>query len=178
VEGLVAEKDGVQAQELIDPRRIPHHQDLDMVFTGLRDDPFIITVQDGRNVAAIVLELPLAKVLATLPQSTLLIWATSKIPDIVGPFMDLAGRALRSQFPVNDLINTLHPSEHTSKLGIPPDVIIFDTSRPAGFPNGRELTDDVADIVLDAEIPGPENDVPFLDEFPYLAPPHLPDRRG
>ena len=47
----------------------------------------------------------------------------------------------------------------------------------SAFPNGRELTDDVVDLVghagtLANDAPFPTtNDVPFLDVFPYLAPP-------
>ncbi len=51
--------------------------------------------------------------------------------------------------------------------------MIYDVSRPAVFPNGRELTDDVVDLVGDPRVlidnyPFPtENDVPFLTSFPY-----------
>jgi len=150
-----------------------------MLFTGLRDDPFIRKPRIGRNIAAIVLELPLATVLNGQP--TLLVWATAKAPGINGPFQDLAGRALRSMFMENDAMNTLHPRKHFQNLGVTPDVIIFNTSLPAAFPNGRELTDDVVDLVGDPGVlanDGPpfpkKNDVPFLDVFPYLAPPHEP----
>ncbi len=150
-----------------------------MLFTGLRDDPFIRKPRIGRNIAAIVLELPLATVLNGQP--TLLVWATAKAAGINGPFQDLAGRALRSMFMKNDAMNTLHPRKHFQNLGFPPDVIIFDTSLPAAFPNGRELTDDVVDLVGDTRVlanDGPpfpkKNDVHFLDVFPYLAPPHEP----
>jgi hypothetical protein len=159
-----------------------------LLFAGLRDDPFIRGPRIGRNIAAIVLELPLEEVLPSrLPlhhnknwlhkQPVLLIWATAKVEVVNGHFQELAGRALRSQFPENDLMNTLHPSRHFKELGVAPDVIIFDTSRPAIFPNGRNLTDDVLDLVGDArplgnDSPFPnENDVPFLEDFPYLAPP-------
>lgn len=146
------------------------------LFTGLRDDPFIRGPRIGRNVAAIVIELPLPVVLRGQP--TLLIWATSRTDFILGRFQDLGGRALRSQFVENDLVNTLPPNRHLRELGVPPDVIIYDTSRPAAFPNGRELTDDVVDLVADPRVlandaPFPtQNDVPFLTTFPYLAPPH------
>lgn len=62
---------------------------------------------------------------------------------------------------------------------------------PAGHPNGRRVFDDVTDIALRAVAGGTpftpatnkapnnvlgdgvsQNDVPFLDRFPYLAPPH------
>ena len=54
---------------------------------------------------------------------------------------------------------------------------------PAGFPNGRRLEDDVVDIELQVVagilVDNPvalgdgvdQNDKPFLDQFPYLAPP-------
>ena len=78
-------------------------------------------------------------------------------------------------------MNTLHPRKHFQNLGVTPDVIIFNTSLPAAFPNGRELTDDVVDLVGDTRVlatDGPpfpkKNDVPFLDVFPYLAPPQEP----
>jgi len=147
------------------------------LFAGLRDDAFIRRPRTGKNIAAIVLEFPLADVLGDTP--TLLIWATAKVDDINGPFQELAGRALRSQFPENDQMNTLKPKHHFKVLGVPPDVIIFDTSLPAAFPNGRELTDDVVDLVGDPRLFSSEaptfpstNDVPFLTTFPYLAPPH------
>jgi hypothetical protein len=74
-------------------------------------------------------------------------------------------------------------------LGVPPT-----TSNPnrfgyiagdnAGFPDGRRLSDDVTDIelrVIAGFLKGnkvplgdgvDQNDVPFLDSFPYVAPPH------
>jgi hypothetical protein len=148
------------------------------LFTGLRDDPFIRGPRIGRNVAGIVLELPLPDVLKE--QSTLLIWATSKLEDIRGPFQDMVGRSLRSMFAENDLMNVSAPHRHEHMMGVPPDVIVYDTSRPAAFPNGRELADDVVDLVGDRRVladdaPFPSaNDVSFLTHFPYLAPPHPP----
>jgi hypothetical protein len=70
-----------------------------------------------------------------------------------------------------------------------PDTIKYDATMPTGYPNGRALTDPVVDITLaavllklgpnqplttfaDLPLNPPENDVPFLGEFPYLAPPH------
>lgn len=146
-------------------------------FTGLRDDPFIRTPRQGRNVAAIVLEVPLDSL---VPQPRpLLIWATAKVHEFDGPFQDMVGRALRSMFPEQQVVNTLPPRKHEHFAGLSPDVMIYDPSRPAAFPNGRALTDDVVDLVCDgrvAEVDGPDfpttNDVPFLESFPYLAPPH------
>lgn len=145
------------------------------VFTGLRDDPFIRGPRIGRNVVAVVLEMPLALVLDQQP--TLLVWATSRVPGLGGPFQDLVGRSLRSMFPENDAMNGLRPNQHHTVLGLVPDVVIFDTTRPAVYPNGHHLVDDVVDLVGDPRVlmndaPFPSaNDVPFLNVFPYLAPP-------
>lgn len=69
---------------------------------------------------------------------------------------------------------------------IQPDVLIYSTARPAGFPNGRWLTDDVAELtcilgdcplVEVSYIEGKEfpraskNDKAFLSDFPFLAEP-------
>jgi hypothetical protein len=154
------------------PGRVAKEVDL---FVGLRDDPFIRGPRIGHNVAAIVLQLPVDEVLET--HGTMLVWAVSKVPDIHGPQADLAGRGLRNQFPENEPMNLLHPRHHLQQLGLIPDVLIFDTSHEAAFPNGRELADDVVDLVGDPrplrnDEPFPdENDVPFLDQFPYLPPP-------
>ncbi len=151
------------------------------IFAGLRDDPFIRGPRIGKNVASIVLEVPLTSVLED--QSTLLIWATCMIRDVETPngrIADSAALPLRNQFPENLALNDLHPRLHRKKTGLAPDVILCDVLRPAAFPNGRDLTDDVVDLVGDPrplanDDPFPaENDVPFLDEFPYLAEPHTP----
>jgi hypothetical protein len=146
-------------------------------FAGLRDDPFIRGPRIGRNVTAFVVELPAG--LVTGRSSTLLVWATSNIPEVRGPIADHAGLPIRSQMPEMLDLNGMPPRDHRSVMGVAPDVLIFDTMRLAGFPNGRELTDDVVDLVGDARVlandsPYPSlNDVPFLFDFPYLAPPHF-----
>jgi hypothetical protein len=145
-------------------------------FAGLRDDPFIRGPRQRRNVGAIVLEVPLSAVVQG--QSTLLIWATAKVNEFEGAFQELTGRSLRSMFPENAVLNTLHPKQHLLRAGLRPDVMIFDTALPAAFPNGRALTDDVVDLVGDTRVlssdsPFPTtNDLPFLTAFPYLAAPH------
>jgi hypothetical protein len=154
-----------------------YRRDIQM-FIGLRDDPFIRRPRIGRNVAAIVIELPVEAVLHE--QSDLLIWATTKVPDLEGPISDYGGRALRSMF--DEAMNTMGPRDQWRRLDEMPDVMILDVRRGSGFPNGREPTDDVVDLVIDMPPPGtlpgegPEfptaNDVPFLATFPYLAPPH------
>jgi hypothetical protein len=143
------------------------------VYAGLRDDPFIRGPRQGRNVAAVVIDIPLIDVVTSQP--TLLIWATSHVPDLAGPFQEAAGRALRNMFPENDAMNSMPPNQHTAMMGVPPDVIIYNTKFPAAFPNGRALTDDVVDLVGDPRVTGNDapfptgNDVPFLVDFPYLG---------
>jgi len=94
---------------------------------------------------------------------------------MVGP--SHAGRALRSMFAVSDFMNTTTPRDQFLLFNVVPDVLIFDPTRPATFANGRELVDDVVDLVgepvtLAGDAPFPSaNDVPFLAHFPYLAPP-------
>lgn len=145
-------------------------------FAGLRDDPFIRGPRQGRNIASIVIEVPLEAVATR--QSTLLIWGTSKVEEFDGPFQDLAGRALRSMMPENSAMNTMHLRRQQPQMGVQPDVMIFDTAKPAAYPNGRALTDDVVDLigdprVLNNDAPFPTtNDRPFLETFPYLAEPH------
>lgn len=60
-----------------------------------------------------------------------------------------------------------------------PDTLKLDLSKPDGFPNGRRLQDRVQDIILSLVLNDPSftdhtpgNDVPFLNHFPFLAPPH------
>jgi hypothetical protein len=64
-----------------------------------------------------------------------------------------------------------------------PDVLPYDPTRPASFPdNGRALTDDVSDVFLailtngkvTEDKAGPHGDL--LAEFPYLGPPHNASR--
>ena len=150
-------------------------------FAGLRDDPFIRAPRMGRNIGAIVIEVPLASILDG--QSTILIWATVQVEEIEGSQHESVGRSLRSMFPEQDALNEMPPREHMSQMGMRPDVIIYNTSLPASYPNGRYLTNDVIDLAcaLSAECRVANNDAPFptvndkefLAEFPYLAAPHV-----
>jgi len=146
-------------------------------FAGLRDDPFILTQRNGRNVASIVLEIPLEDVIAE--QKTLLIWATSQITQTSheAEIVELIGRGMYTEFTAWGLldpqINTTQPRKHTKKLGFRPAVLIYDTSKPAKWPNGRSLLDDTIDPVFPELDPDNNvNDKIFLEEFPYLAEPH------
>jgi Domain of unknown function (DUF4331) len=62
-----------------------------------------------------------------------------------------------------------------------PDTLKLNVASTGGFPNGRQLEDDVIDTLLGLLFEGtdgpttdgvPQNDVPFLGAFPYLAEPH------
>jgi hypothetical protein len=145
-------------------------------FRGITDDPFIRGPRIGRNVASLVIEVPLRHVVKN--HKPLVLWATASIAGRPEPFQDLAGRSLRSMFVANNFMNTEDPTLHWLAHGVVPDVMIFDTQRPTAFPNGRELTDDVVDLVgepntLATDAPFPSaNDLPFQTVFPYLAPPH------
>lgn len=163
------------------------------VFSGLRDDPFIngdatnVTPKPsnrvGRNSACIVVQMPVADIKGSAGASVLT-WGTSKVADINGPISEHAGRALKSQVNAFMSLNTLRPRAHFTELGLQPDVMIHNLNAPSGYPNGRLLTDDVIDLVQDTKgMPGnpfnnpdaqgaTQNDVPFLADFPYLAPPH------
>jgi hypothetical protein len=64
-----------------------------------------------------------------------------------------------------------------------PDILPYNPKRPACFPdNGRTLTDDAVDVFLPiltngkvtGDKVGPHSDL--LGEFPYLGPPHKPER--
>ncbi len=71
-----------------------------------------------------------------------------------------------------------------------PDTIKYDPKLPTAYPNGRKLEDPVVDITLAAVLLSlkvhpldffvklplnpPKNDVAFVAEWPYLAPPHPP----
>ena len=64
-----------------------------------------------------------------------------------------------------------------------PDVATLDMTKTTGFLNGRRPQDDVIDVVLSAASKGgvagdavDGNDIPFLAVFPFLAPPHGPER--
>jgi hypothetical protein len=172
---------GGEAREIQDHPRVE-------LFHGLADDPFIRTRNAGRNVGAIVLQLPLAWVLRGQP--TILLWVTAKIDGSAALHDELYGRPSGGAG-----LNRLHPRDHLSVTGQRPNVLIYDTSLPAAFPNGRALEDDVIDLTclydldgdgvreapigtcrqLEMDVPAASaNDVEFPGAWPYLAPPHAP----
>lgn len=154
------------------------------VWTGVRDDPFIREGVRELNIPAIVIELPLQYVLNDSDQSTILSWATTTSAE-GNKQHDHCGHPYRSQ--TNRKLNTLHPKNHKLSWRIPnelntlwqaPDVLVFNTTQVASYPNGRDLTDDVVGILPEYIVKRPslravKNDVPFLEHFPYLAEPHI-----
>src|SRR5262245_46509717 len=114
------------------------------MFTGLRAETFIFAPFVRNNVGSIILEVPALAVVQR--QSKLLLWATTTLDLPGGPFTELGGRALRSQFGPFTGLNALHPSQHVAAGFVRPDVVILDTSKHTIFPNGRALADDVVDI--------------------------------
>lgn len=63
-----------------------------------------------------------------------------------------------------------------------PDLLTIDTSAPSGFPNGRDLDDDVIDVLFSfifnqqgVSDGVDSNDVEFMASFPYMAGPWQPE---
>ena len=166
-------------------------------FTG--DDLFA-----GKNVLAIVLEVPNGML---GEGSRIGVWAEASVrrdgvlvqvdrdgQPSTTPFLNFeeAKAAYNAGHPVDDLANYLQPwSERLRELGgyseeeatvavrtVLPDLLPYDRTQVATYPNGRNLTDDVFDIRMaflsqgkyTSDGVGPHNDL--LAEFPYLGPPN------
>lgn len=181
---------------------------------GIFDDPFIFPRFFRSNVVGIVTSIPI-KLLrhsdgSPASNGPILLWATTHLPD--GKQSDHVGRSLRTQLPRFGYLNDKHPSQHVSTImrvhdapnlmenvlstflspleahrhyDNAPDVMIYDLRKPAKFPNGRWLGDDVSKTLADAgetlllELSYSEsrqfprsttNDKEFRARFPYLAP--------
>lgn len=180
---------------------------------GIFDDPFIFPRFFRGNVVGIVMSIPLDHVklpwLGPVRGKPILLWATTHKPG--GKVSDHVGRSLRTQLPRFGYLNAFHPSQHTKEIirvhdqptlienilttfivpleahrhyDTAPDVMIYDLARPAKFPNGRWLADDVSKTLADNgetilyELACSEsrqtprattNDKPFYSSFPYLA---------
>jgi hypothetical protein len=166
-----------------------------MQFTG--DDFF-----KDKNVCSIVIELPNS----ALGANRVGLWARTLDKTNEGWIQaDRGGRPLQAVFlpgeereaylngePVDDdrFIGVFaHELEHAGGYtpgsaidvarGLLPDILFYDSRRPASFPhNGRTLTDDVVDgflsVLTNGKVTGdkvgPHGDL--LGEFPYLGPPH------
>ena len=96
-----------------------------------------------------------------------------------------------SRHPADDVTNYLEPwsklledngyphdEARAAALMVLPDILRFDRTKPAAYPNGRTLTDDVYSMRFDwlthGKVPPsglkPHDDL--LAQFPYLGPPH------
>ncbi len=85
-------------------------------FAGMRDDPFIRLPQQGRNIAAMALELP-QSLFTHGRQKILLSWGASGFDAVTGASSDVAGRSFATMFsPEQFILNTLHPSQHVAAL--------------------------------------------------------------
>ena len=145
------------------------------VQAGVFDDPFIFPRFFRRNVVGIVTSIPLSALPPLARHGPILLWATTH--DASGVQIDHVGRSLRTQLPRFGYLNTLHPSEHVKAItqvhaqptimedvlatflspleahrhyDSSPDVMIYDLRKPARFPNGRALPDDVAETLAEA----------------------------
>jgi hypothetical protein len=182
-------------------RSDPHFKDVkgfqnDFQFTG--DDPVA-----RRNIFGIALEVPNAD----LGPAPMRLWARTMAP-VHGAVtqVDQAGRpGINNTFnePEEDRLafNETPPADQRARFGdkflaflrslgysdseasdlVPsflPDVLEYDPSSPRGYPNGRRLTDDTADLLaalltrgrITSDGVGPHKDL--LDEFPYLGATH------
>ncbi len=178
------------------------------VQAGVFDDPFIFPRFFRRNIVGVVTSIPLALLPEATRRAPILLWVTTHR----GGQIDHVGRSLRTQLPRFGYLNDKHPSNHVRAItqvhdhplimenlfatfvsplfahrhyDSVPDVMLYDLSKPAKFPNGRGYPDDVAAALAAAgetllvELSYAEskqfprattNDKPFRDDFPYMAP--------
>ncbi|NOT11030.1 MAG: hypothetical protein HOP23_04215 [Methylococcaceae bacterium] len=189
-----------------------------VLYTGVRDDPFIFPKFFNVNVITMVMSIPKSSFSET--QKNMLLWATSMRIDS-GKQFDHVGRSNRTQLGRFEILNTIPPSQHVGAIkkrgdsiaklqkflqaclpplanlnqlsgllirhyDYAPDVMVFSTQFPPGFPNGRRLEDDVALLTCNqGDCPLQENafidtkqwpratvnDKPLLADFPFLAEP-------
>jgi len=124
--------------------------------------------------------------------------AANPTDDVAGTFLgEIAGNVTGLHMALDPDLEVLglvpcEPADCLAQAGplVVPDVIAIDPSAPAGFPNGRLPADPVVDVtlalvLLDLTVKGqdvglfaglplnpPANDLPFMADFPFLAPPH------
>jgi Domain of unknown function (DUF4331) len=168
----------------------------DFQFTG--DDTFA-----GKNILSMALEVP-NDMLGPGPEIGL--WATASVRrddgleqiDRIGnpSFNPFFIEELKNQFnaghPAEDVANYLEPwSKLLESRGYPPteardtvltvlpDILHYDRNRPAHYPNGRVLTDDVYDMRMaflthgKVTTDGVEPHDDYLTEFPFLGLPNV-----
>ena len=167
----------------------------DFQFTG--DDTFA-----GKNILTMALEVP-DDMLGS--GSSIAAWATVSVrrdgtlvqvdrvgnPSLNPFFIDELKNKFNAGQPVDDLANYLEPwskllesrgytpaEARETALTVLPDMLHYDRNRPAHYPNGRVVTDDVYDVRMAFLTRGrvtsdgvePHDD--YLDEFPFLGLPH------
>lgn len=185
-------------------RSEPHFKDPKGLHNGFEftgDDPLAV-----RNVFGIVLEVPND---AFATEGAVRMWARTMAPrdgEVVQ--IDQAGRpGTNNTFNTEEADNTAFcrsaPIDQEAAFGdkfaaflgsigysdaevtdlIPaflPDWLTYDPSEPPGYPNGRRLTDDTADLIValltrglvTSDKVGPHTDL--LGDFPFLGLPHRP----
>jgi len=157
----------------------------------------------GNNIDSIVLEVP-SDMLGTSPMIG--VWATvsrrrdGKLEQMdrggnptINPFVNPDGEKnlFDSRQPADDVANYLGPWSRTLENGgyppeeakaaamqVLPDILRYDRTKPATYPNGRALTDDVFSMrfawLSHGQVPPtglrPHDDLQA--HFPYLGPPH------
>ena len=105
-------------------------------------------------------------------------------PDRDQTFRSEVEKTLRLLHSLNDGAGD-DPSDDEAKVQqltdfLLPDVLPVDLTADTGFPNGRNLADDVIDVELGLITEGAitsdfvDNDSVFLDDFPYLGVPNGP----
>jgi uncharacterized protein DUF4331 len=173
----------------------------DFQFTG--DDTFA-----GKNILTMALEVP-NDMLGTGPQ--IAVWGTVSVrrdgelvqldrignPSFNPFFVDELKNQFNAGHPADDVASYLEPwsallesrgythsEARDTVLTVLPDVLHYDRTRPAHYPNGRVLTDDVYDVRMafltngrvTSDGVGPHQD--YLTEFPYLGPPNAQPSGG
>ena len=157
-------------------------------FQGLRRNPSIesANLANPTNVNAMIYEFDRAAAVKAL---LAYMDVKSTRPRLSGKFQDQIGRPHSSDVINNfraidlDEYNSTEPKNHYKEFQVHPNVLQIDFQLPVGFPNGRSLQDDVADILeraiggIDLD-PGhdPTTDPPrtqpcVLSVFPFLCDP-------
>jgi Domain of unknown function (DUF4331) len=167
----------------------------DFQFTG--DDTFA-----GKNILSVALEVPDDRL---GPGPEIAVWATSSVrrdgglvqvdrygnPSLNPFFVDELKDEFNAGHPADDVANFLEPwSKLLESRGYPPavaretvltvlpDVMHYNRDRPAHYPNGRVLTDDVYDMRMAfltygrVTSDGVEPHDDYMTEFPFLGPPN------
>jgi hypothetical protein len=158
----------------------------------------------GKNVLSVALEVP-DGVLGADPQigvwATVSLWRDGVLRQVdrggnptINPFInpDDAKDEFNSRQPADDVANYLEPwskllqekggyspdAAREAALKALPDILRYDRARPANYPNGRSLGDDVYSErfawMTNGKVPpdGLEPHSDMLAEFPYLGPPN------